>query len=267
VRDYQRICPERQRAVFLVHTQYGLGVGMDCAGSFVSTDGRVMDAFRYDKQMRSARADYVVAGLFLLATFASGQQSKTQARIGDGCGPLTGTVLKCPRFGFAYTVPFGWVERTSDMQASANESSSGDGQPSAEQTGKSETLLAIFERPPGATGETINSAVVIAAETLKDYHGIKTAADYLGPIGELAEQRGFKAVNEPYEFEAGTRRLARSDYSKPRGKLVMWQSTMVMIEKGYIVSFTFVGGSEDEVEQLIEGVRFAAKTSRAGSPP
>jgi hypothetical protein len=209
--------------------------------------------------MRSARAD-VLAGLFLLATFASGQQSKTQARIGDSCGPLTGQVLKCPRFGFAYRVPFGWVDRTSDMQASANESSSVDGQSSAQQAGKSETLLAIFERPPGAAGETINSAVVIAAESLKDYHGIKTAADYLGPVGELAEQRGFKVVNEPYEFAAGTRRLARTDYNKQRGKLTMWQSTLVMIEKGYIVSFTFVGGGEDEIEQLIGELRFGANS-------
>ncbi len=208
--------------------------------------------------MRSARAEYVLAGLFLVATFAPGQQSSTKARIGDSCGPLTGTVLKCPRFGFDYTVPFGWVDRTGDMQASANEPSSGDGQSSSEQAGKSETLLAIFERPPGAPGETINSAVVIAAESLKDYHGIKTAADYLGPVGELAEQRGFKVVNEPHEFTAGTQRLARSDYSKPRGKVVMWQSTLVMIDKGYIVSFTFVGGSEDEIEQLIGDLRFGA---------
>jgi len=239
---------------------------MDCAGSSVFTDDRVMDAFRYDGHMRSAGAEYVLAGLFLLATFASGQQSRTQPRIGDSCGPLTGTVLKCQRFGFAFTVPFGWVDRTSDMQASANESSSGDEQSSAEQTGKSETLLAIFERPPGAVGESINSAVVIAAESLKDYHGIKTAADYLGPVGELAEQRSFTKVNEPYEFSLGTRRLARADYSKPRGKLTMWQSTLVMIEKGYIVSFTFVGGSEDEIEQLIGELRFGAG-SRARNPP
>jgi hypothetical protein len=149
-----------------------------------------------------------------------------------------------------YTIPFGWVDRTDDMQASATEPSSDDGQQAAQQPGKSETLLAIFERPPGATGETINSAVVIAAESLKDYRGIKTAADYLGPVSELAEQSGFKVVNEPYEF-AGTKRLARADYSKERGKLTMLQSTLVMIEKGYIISFTFVGGSEDEIDQLI----------------
>jgi hypothetical protein len=125
----------------------------------------------------------------------------------------------------------------------------------------------MFERPPGATGESINSAVVIAAESLKDYRGIKTAADYLGPVSELAEQRGFKTVNEPYEFMAGMRKLARADFSKERGHLTMWQSTLVMIEKGEIVSFTFVGGSEDEIDELIEQLKFGARMSGAGNPP
>jgi hypothetical protein len=196
-----------------------------------------------------------------------GQESKPANKVAGGsCGPLTGQALKCPKFSFTFTVPFGWVDRTSDMQASATEPSGEDGQQPAQQPGKSETLLAIFERPPGATGQTINSAVVIAAESLKDYRGIKTAADYLGPVSELAEQRGFKVVNEPYEFTAGTRRLARVDFSKERGKLTMCQSTLVMIEKGEIVSFTFVGGSEDEVDQLIGELRFGPGTSNAGNP-
>lgn len=206
--------------------------------------------------MRGACVAYRVISLVLLASAVFGQQPKSPAKVaGGGCRPLAGQALKCPKFGFTYTVPFGWVDRTSDMQASANEPSGEDGQQAA-QPGKSETLLAIFERPPGATGETINSAVVIAAESLKDYRGIKAAADYLGPVSELAEQRGFKVVNEPYEFNAGTRRLARADYSKERGKLTMWQSTLVTIEKGEIVSFTFVGGSEDEIDQLIGELRF-----------
>jgi hypothetical protein len=227
---------------------------MDCknAGFF-----EVAPTFRYDGHMRRAWIAYRAVGLVLLAGVAFGQQPKSQSKEASGsCGPLTGQALKCLRFGFTYTVPFGWVDRTGDMQASATEQSGEDGQQTAEQPGKSETLLAIFERPPGAAGETINSAVVIAAEGLKDYHGIKTASDYLGPVGELAEQRGLKAVGEPYEFTSGTRRLARADYSKERGKLVMWQTTLVMIEKGEIVSFTFVGGSEDEIEQLIGQLSF-----------
>jgi hypothetical protein len=32
-----------------------------------------------------------------------------------------------------------------------------------------------------------------------------------------------------------------------------------MLEKGYIVSFTFIGGSEDEVDGLVENLSFARK--------
>ena len=167
------------------------------------------------------------------------------------CGPVTDGVLRCPRFGFTYKTTFGWVDRTDDMQPDAEGGKPESGASATPQGGKSETLLAVFERPPGAPGDTINSAVVIVAESLADYHGIRTAADYFGPITELAEQRGFKVENEPYALSISTRQLIRGDFSKERGKLTMWQSSLVMIEKGYIVSFTFVGGSEEEVESLI----------------
>ncbi len=186
------------------------------------------------------------------------------------CGPITEGVLKCPRFGFTYKPLFGWVDRTDDMQpdAEAGQQEIGareSGDASKAQDGKPETLLAIFERPPGAPGDTINSAVVIVAESLADYQGIKTAADYFGPIMELNEQRGFKVENEPHAVSIGTRKLVRGDFSKERGKVTMWQSSLVMIEKGYIVSFTLVGGSEEEVEALIANLSFGAARHVAAS--
>src|SRR5207248_3978520 len=134
---------------------------------------------------------------------------------------------------------FGWVDRTADMQQDeslpdqvANESSkptnSGSDEPKSASSESAKTLLAVFERPPGAPGETINSAVVIAAEPLGNYHGVKTAADYFSPITELAEQRGFKVINEPHVFALGAKQLVRGDYNKERGKLTMWQSSLVM---------------------------------------
>jgi hypothetical protein len=75
----------------------------------------------------------------------------------------------------------------------------------------------------------------------------------------LAEQRGFKVVNEPYSFSAGAKQLVRGDFSKERGKLTMWQSSLVMIEKGQIVSFTFAAGSEDEIDTLISKLSFSAR--------
>jgi hypothetical protein len=195
----------------------------------------------------------------------------------EKCGPLDGQILNCPKFGFRYKVIFGWVDRTAVMQQdeSLPEQSASDpskptspaaDQPKPASSDSSKTLLAVFERPPGAPGETINSAVVIAAEPLTNYHGIKTAADYFSPITELAEQRGFKVINEPHVFALGAKQLVRGDYSKERGKLTMWQSSLVMIEKGYIVSFTFIGGGEDEVNDLIRDLVFSAARSNSQIP-
>jgi hypothetical protein len=128
------------------------------------------------------------------------------------------------------------------------------------ETGKSMLLLSAFERPPEATGEGINSAVIIAAESVASYPGLKTALDYFGPLTELTTAKGFKVVNEPYQFSVGTKPLVRSDFSREMGSATMRQSSLAIVEKGYVVSFTFIGGSEDEVDQLIENLSLVGKS-------
>jgi hypothetical protein len=162
-------------------------------------------------------------------------------------GSVIEGIYRNPSFGFSYKIPFGWVQRTDQMQEDSNDSA------------KTRVLLSVFERPPEATGDTINSAVVIAAEKTSSYSGLKTAADYFGPLAELATARGFKVDNEPYEFSVGTMQLVRGDLSKPRGSLTMHQTSLVVLKKGYVVSFTFIAGSEDEVGQLIEKLSFGMK--------
>src|SRR5882762_1787615 len=143
-------------------------------------------------------------------------------------------------FGFTYRVPYGWVERTREMQEEDNDPS------------KAQLLLAVFERPPEVTGDSVNSAVIIAAESVASYPGLKSAADYMGPLTELTTGKGFKVVHEPYEYLAGTKPLARSDFAKDLGKITMHQSSLVLLQNRHIVSFTFIGGSKDEVDELIE---------------
>jgi hypothetical protein len=162
-------------------------------------------------------------------------------------GSVADGVYRNSAFGFSYKIPVGWVERTADMSP---ESHSGE-------PGKALVLLAIFERPPEAAGDTVNSAVMLAAESASSNPGLKTAADYFEPLTELATSKGFKIVNEPYEFPAGTRSLVRGDFSKELGKLTMYQSSLTMLLRGYALSFTFIAGSEDEVEELIESLSFA----------
>ena len=183
------------------------------------------------------------------------QASHAAASIDQG-STANGTYRNSP-LGLTCKIPFGWVDRTTEMRE-------GDSSPQSDPA-KSLVLLAVFERPPEATGSTINSAIVIAAEKTSEYSGLKTAADYFGPITELATAKGFKVVNQPYEFPVGAKQLVRSDFSKPRGSLTMVQSSLVMLEKGYVVSFTFIGGSEDEVNGLVENLGFGAK--KASSPP
>jgi hypothetical protein len=156
-------------------------------------------------------------------------------------------------FGFSYKIPFGWVERTEDMRD--------DGE-----AGRSLVLLAVFERPPEATGNTVNSAVVIAAESVSSYPGLKTAADYFGPLTEVTLSKGFKVVNEPFDFSSGANQLVRGDFSKEVGTLTMHQSSVVMLKKGYVVSFTVIGASGDEVDELLEKLSFAAGSPSRKSP-
>jgi len=152
-------------------------------------------------------------------------------------------------FAFRYQIPYGWLDRTNEMQE-------------GNEAGKSELLLAVFERPPEATGDTVNSAVVIASESAASYPGLKKAEDYLGPLTELATAKGFKPEGEPYVLTVESRQLVRADFVKPlavktaKDKLTMRQCTLVLLAKGQIVSFTFIAGSEDELDDLMDGLHF-----------
>jgi hypothetical protein len=159
-------------------------------------------------------------------------------------GVVSDGVYRNPWFGFSYKLPYGWVDRTAGMQDDSADSS------------KSRLLLAIFERPPEATGDTINSAVVVAAEPLAA--GEKTASDYFESLAALISNQGFQTAQDPQEISIGGSKLVRGDFSKARGKLTMRQTSLVALVKGYAVSFTFVAGSEDEVNELIEKLSFAA---------
>jgi hypothetical protein len=167
-------------------------------------------------------------------------------------------------YGFRYTIPYGWVDRSQQMKEGS-------------EPGKSELLLAVFEHPPEATGDTINSAVVIATESVASYPGLKKAEDYIGPLTDLATAGGFKTDGEPYALEVEARSLVRADFVKtlvgktptgktPEDKLTMRQCTLVMLSKGQIVSFTFIASGEDELDDLMDGLHFTVATPPRKSP-
>jgi hypothetical protein len=127
------------------------------------------------------------------------------------------------------------------------------------ETEKSKVLLAIFERPPTTTGDTVNSAVIVAAESADTYPGLKAAVDYFGPLTELTQSKGLKAVNDPYEFPVDGRPMIRRDFTKDRGSVTMHQSSLVMMSRGYVLSWTFIAGNDDDVVELIEKLNFGKK--------
>jgi hypothetical protein len=203
-------------------------------------------AFLYQSQI------LIVVFLFSALTFGqqSGESSsrarfqpKQHSKPESNLGALADGIYRNAFFGFTYKLPYGWVDRSADMRE-------------GDDPGKL-LLLAVFERPPEATGSTINSAVVIAAEKVWSFSGLKTASDYFGPITELATAKGFSVLNEPHDFVLGAKHLVRGDFSRPRGSLTMYQTSLVSLEKAYAVSFTFIGGSADEIEELIEKLSFS----------
>jgi hypothetical protein len=201
-----------------------------------------------------------------------GLSAQTQHKNAPPAAPSTGTgnqdaqLYRNSVFGFRYQIPYGWVDRTREMNvrdstgdAGSESSSSSKGASKEHVGGRAEVLLGVFERPPEATGDSINSGVVIASESAASYPGLNKAEDYLSPLTEVATAKGFKSADEPYALEVESQRLVRADFIKPLSdKLTMRQCTLILLTKGRIVSFTFIADSEDGLDDIMDGLHFFA---------
>ncbi len=190
-------------------------------------------------------------------------------------GTLSNGIFRNRELGFSCTIPAGWVLRTEEMNA-GDENEPSDAREADPQKdppahakaietsahkADGRVLLAAFSRPPQAAGGDVNSSILIAAESVAAYPGLKEAAQYFGPVTEVAKGQGFAVVNEPYEFPVGAKTVVREDFQKNVGSRLMRQSTLVVLARGYAVSFTFIAGSEEDVEDLINGLNFAPDRS------
>ena len=213
------------------------------------------------KSVRGAKAPLFHIAVVVLASFPlaaqktapeassrSGKSSQSAKLTAPDPGTLADGAYHNAFFGLRCKVPYGWVDRTREMREGA-------------ETGKSMLLLSVFERPPEASGDTVNSAIVVTAEPMSAYPRLKTAADYFEPVTELATGKGFKVDNEPYEIALGATHLVRADFSKAVGSVTMHQSSLALVARGYILSFTIIAGSADEAESLVEQLSFGAAKS------
>jgi hypothetical protein len=219
----------------------------------------------------------VLAGAMLRAqTSSPSSSSPSSKQVGKSAsstnspldsGTVSNSVYRNPAFGFTYKIPAAWVLRTEEMNARDDVAPAKENRAALDRTAEGgcphigacgRVLLAAFSRPPQARAEDVNSSILIAAESVAAYPGLKDAAQYFGPVTEIAKAQGFEVVEEPYEFLIGTKRLVRGDFQKDVGARVMRQSTLVLLARGFAVSFTFIGGTEDEVEELVGGVSLGA---------
>jgi hypothetical protein len=180
-------------------------------------------------------------------------------------GTIVDGVYRNRALGLSCKVPAGWVLRTLEMNARDELESGADASeqkslPQRTQRATDEergrVLLAAFSRPPDAKGEDVNASIVIAVEKVATYPGLKEAVQYFGPLTEVAKAQGFNVDEEPYEMEIGTKVVVRGDFHKDVGTRVMRQSTLAFLAQGYAVSITVIGGTEDGVEELVDGVGF-----------
>jgi hypothetical protein len=192
-------------------------------------------------------------------------------------GTVSNGVYRNTAFGFTCKIPVGWVLRTEELNARDDETAaSKESRASLDRaaeggcphtngpppSGCGRVLLAAFSRPPEARGEDVNGSILIAAESVATYPGLTDAAQYLSPVTEVAKAQGFEMEEDPYEVLLGGKTLAQGDFQKDVGSRLIRQSTLVLLTRGYALSFTFIAGTEDDVAELIEGLSFQSTTMK-----
>ena len=68
---------------------------------------------------------------------------------------------------------------------------------------------------------------------------------------------------DPYSFSVGARRMVRGDFTGGNEKSPIRQTSLVLLEKDYVVSFTFLASSDDEIDALIENLTFTSNRRKA----
>ena len=164
--------------------------------------------------------------------------------------------------GLTCKIPTGWVVRTDEINARSEAAESKSTSGASASSSGAKVLLAVFSRPPEARAEDVNASILIAVENQASYPGLKEAPQYFGPLSEVAKAQGFIMDEDPYAIAIGSKVLVRGDFHKDVGSRVMRQSTMAYLAQGYAVSITVIGGTDDEVQDLVDGLSFAGESKR-----
>jgi hypothetical protein len=185
-------------------------------------------------------------------------------------GSVSNGAYRNKPLGLTCKIPDGWVFRTDQMNAeqeqergSTKDSTSASKTEAQASSAGAKVLLAAFSRPPEAAGQEVNSSILIAAEPVSAYPGLQDPEQYVTPLSEVAEAQGFSRDRDPYEISIGPQTLVRADFHKDVGTRVMRQSTLVMLSRGYAISITAIAGTQDGVEELLNGLDFEGPAKSA----
>jgi hypothetical protein len=192
----------------------------------------------------------------LCSSQAQSTRSNRSSHSSVDAGSVANGVYRNKTLGFTCKIPDGWVLRTDDMNKPEDQANANAAAPAPPSSAGGKVLLAAFSRPPEAQGEEVNASILIAAESAAAYPGLTDAAQYFFPLTEVAKAQGFIPDEDPYEIAIGSKTLVRGDFHKSVGTRVMRQSTMVMLAHGAVVSFTVIGGTDDQVEDLVDSLSF-----------
>lgn len=214
-------------------------------------------------------AALTLPGTRLCAQSSSSSRHHTDKSVAEkplDSGSVNDGIYRNKTLGLTCKIPDEWVLRTDEMnghgdglpdataKSAVADASQPAQAPSSDSGGK--VLLAAFSRPPEAKGEEVNSSILIAAEPVTAYPGLKDPVQYFGPLSEVAQAQGLQKDEDPYEVAIGPQTLVRGDFHKDVGTRVMRQSTLVMLSHGYAVSITVIAGSDDGIEELVNGLDF-----------
>lgn len=181
------------------------------------------------------RARTVVARAWLLLVWAAVLGT---AQAPKGANPADGFVrdgaYKNNYFGFAYTFPAGFNDRTSAAPPLQ---------------GASRTLLYVSE-PKQAT-KVARSVAVFADDAAVSR--AKDGAQYLDWFAKQMVGRA-ERVGKTTSFQAGTHRFFRQDF-QPHASFPVRQTVVATVMKGYAVSFVLTAADAEGANGLVAGVR------------
>jgi hypothetical protein len=205
----------------------------------------------------------LIAALLLLTAISQAQTSPRSTESGSSQkatrstfgGDVKDGAYRNSHFGFTCKIPDGWTVQTKEFAEGAPESPA------------THLLLSVLKHSPGSPDSSVNSAIVITAEDQTLYPDMVEAADYFVPLTDFTKSKGFEVIQKPYPVKIGDEDLDRADFRKDLGHLSMYQSTLVTIERDYVLSFTFIGGSEEEITGLAGGLSFDNQRSTPAKKP